>query len=145
MGRELFERFPRWVEEADEVMGLSMRELCLSDPERRLASTRFAQPAIFLVNALHLAVWREEGSASLICQRLASSFWEMHLPTMWVSFRSCCQAPMNALFGGIAKPKPRRKSFIELHSSPTPRMLLRTQIESFAETTGSAMAKIAMN
>ncbi len=59
MGRELFERFPRWVEEADEVMGLSMRELCLSDPERRLASTRFAQPAIFLVNALHLAVWRK--------------------------------------------------------------------------------------
>ncbi len=63
MGKGLFERFPRYVEEADHVMGLSMRELCLTDPGRLLSSTRFAQPAIFLVNALHLAAWREETGA----------------------------------------------------------------------------------
>ena len=41
--------------------------------------------------------------ASLTCQRWASSFWEMHAPSMGLSFRRCCRASMNALFGDKAK------------------------------------------
>ncbi|GAB2993374.1 ACP S-malonyltransferase [Saccharothrix stipae] len=52
MGAELFERFPEEVSVADDVLGLSVRELCLEDPRRGLADTRWAQPAIFVVNAL---------------------------------------------------------------------------------------------
>ena len=54
--------------------------------------------------------------ASLICQRLASSFWDKHRASMWVSFRRCCQASMNVLFGNKAKRRSCQKSFIELHS-----------------------------
>ncbi|MEU4447803.1 ACP S-malonyltransferase [Actinosynnema sp. NPDC050801] len=52
MGAELFDRFPDEVAVADDVLGLSVRELCLEDPRRGLADTRWAQPAIFVVNAL---------------------------------------------------------------------------------------------
>ncbi|MDR3031535.1 MAG: ACP S-malonyltransferase [Kitasatospora sp.] len=52
MGAELFDLFPEEVEAADAVLGHSVRELCLHDPEGRLGDTRYAQPAVFLVNAL---------------------------------------------------------------------------------------------
>lgn len=52
MGRELFEAFPRVVEEADAILGYSLRTLCLEDPENRLRQTEFTQPALYCVNAL---------------------------------------------------------------------------------------------
>ncbi|AJX34592.1 ACP S-malonyltransferase [Burkholderia oklahomensis] len=59
MGAGLFERYPEIVEAADDVMGLSVARLCIDDPDGLLAGTRHAQPAIFVVNALQLAAWRE--------------------------------------------------------------------------------------
>ncbi len=52
MGAGLFERFPEEVASADAVLGYSVRELCLRNPEGRLADTRFTQPALFAVSAL---------------------------------------------------------------------------------------------
>ncbi len=52
MGRALLDRFPALVREADEVLGYSLRELCLEDPGGRLGNTRYTQPAMFAVNAL---------------------------------------------------------------------------------------------
>ncbi|MEO3749486.1 acyltransferase domain-containing protein [Streptomyces sp. B6B3] len=52
MGAELFERYPRETAAADELLGWSVARLCRDDPDGRLADTRHAQPAIFLVNAL---------------------------------------------------------------------------------------------
>lgn len=52
MGAELFDRFPDLVGQADEILGYSLRELCEHDPEGRLRDTRYAQPALFAVNAL---------------------------------------------------------------------------------------------
>ena len=52
MGAELFARFPDATALADEVLGYSIEELCVRDPERRLRDTRYAQPAVFFVNAL---------------------------------------------------------------------------------------------
>ncbi|PRY37483.1 ACP S-malonyltransferase [Umezawaea tangerina] len=52
MGAELFARFPEATALADEVLGYSVEELCVRDPERRLRDTRYAQPAVFFVNAL---------------------------------------------------------------------------------------------
>lgn len=52
MGDGLFERFPEEVAAADEVLGYSVRELCLRNPEGRLRDTRFTQPALFAVSAL---------------------------------------------------------------------------------------------
>ncbi|CAM5284715.1 hypothetical protein SALBM135S_07756 [Streptomyces alboniger] len=52
MGRELFARFPAETAIADEVLGYSIEELCVSDPQRRLGRTEFTQPALYVVGAL---------------------------------------------------------------------------------------------
>lgn len=52
MGAGLFELFPDATTAADEILGYSIAELCLTDTDRRLRNTRFAQPAVFVVNAL---------------------------------------------------------------------------------------------
>lgn len=52
MGAELFDRFPEDTAAADEILGFSIKQLCLADPDRQLRNTRYAQPAVFVVNAL---------------------------------------------------------------------------------------------
>jgi [acyl-carrier-protein] S-malonyltransferase len=52
MGADLFGQFPEATALADEILGYSIEELCTRDPQRRLRDTRYAQPAIFFVNAL---------------------------------------------------------------------------------------------
>ncbi|MFI8294292.1 acyltransferase domain-containing protein, partial [Streptomyces sp. NPDC085614] len=52
MGRDLLARYPELVREADDILGYSTARLCAGDPERPLTSTAYAQPAIYLVNAL---------------------------------------------------------------------------------------------
>ncbi|MER7853720.1 ACP S-malonyltransferase [Streptomyces bacillaris] len=60
MGRSLFERFPDLRRRADLVLGYPVEELCLENPERRLSDTAYAQPAIYVVNALHWSAARED-------------------------------------------------------------------------------------
>ena len=52
MGSTLFDAFPRLVEEADSLLGYSIRQLCEDDPDQRLADTTYTQPALYTVNAL---------------------------------------------------------------------------------------------
>ncbi|GAA4797962.1 ACP S-malonyltransferase [Lysobacter hankyongensis] len=52
MGGSLFDAFPELTAKADEVLGYSIKELCLEDPRRELNKTQFTQPALFVVNAL---------------------------------------------------------------------------------------------
>ncbi|GAA2432910.1 ACP S-malonyltransferase [Streptomyces glaucus] len=52
MGEGLFERYPRETAAASELLGYPVARLCRDDPGDRLADTRYAQPAVFLVNAL---------------------------------------------------------------------------------------------
>lgn len=55
MGEDLFARHPdRLGDDADEILGWSLREVCLEGPEERLTRTEFAQPALF---ALSYARW----------------------------------------------------------------------------------------
>lgn len=61
MGEGLFDLFPGLCAEVDAILGYSIRDLCLKDPDGRLRQTQYAQPALFVVNALtHLARLREE-------------------------------------------------------------------------------------
>jgi malonyl CoA-acyl carrier protein transacylase len=53
MGKGLFEKFPDLVSQADECLGYSIAELCLSDPGRVLNKTEYTQPALYVVNVLH--------------------------------------------------------------------------------------------
>lgn len=60
MGRSLFGRFPDLRSRADDLLGYSIEELCLENPERRLSETAYAQPAIYVVNALHWSAAQED-------------------------------------------------------------------------------------
>lgn len=56
MGEGLFDEVPEFfaVEaEINRVLGYSVRQLCLEDPDNRLKETQFTQPCLYVVNALH--------------------------------------------------------------------------------------------
>ncbi|WP_024834388.1 ACP S-malonyltransferase [Ruminiclostridium josui] len=52
MGSHLFDEFKELVDKADEILGYSIKELCIDDPRQQLANTRYTQPAIYVVSAL---------------------------------------------------------------------------------------------
>ncbi|MDW4905774.1 ACP S-malonyltransferase [Streptomyces sp. ADMS] len=60
MGADLFDAFPEEVAEADAILGYSVRELCLSNPDGRLRRTEFTQPALYVVEALSYLRRRQE-------------------------------------------------------------------------------------
>ncbi|NOU51265.1 ACP S-malonyltransferase [Pseudoalteromonas sp. JBTF-M23] len=53
MGEELFDEFDDYVRVADDILGYSIKELCLVDPDKVLSKTQYTQPALYVVNALH--------------------------------------------------------------------------------------------
>lgn len=52
MGGTLFEEFKELTAKADEILGFSIKDLCLEDSNRRLVETQHTQPALYVVNAL---------------------------------------------------------------------------------------------
>ncbi|MEG8178092.1 ACP S-malonyltransferase [Nocardia terpenica] len=64
MAEDLFGEFPDLVAQADDVLGYSVRKLCVEDPDGVLGRTEFTQPALFVANALYYRAWeREHGPA----------------------------------------------------------------------------------
>lgn len=56
MGAELFDQVKEFAEvekQVDEILGYSLRRQCLDDTEGRLKLTRYTQPCLYVVNALH--------------------------------------------------------------------------------------------
>jgi trans-AT polyketide synthase/acyltransferase/oxidoreductase domain-containing protein len=53
MGKDLFPLFPEQVACASDILGYSLEELCLHDPQGLLSQTQYTQPALYVVNALH--------------------------------------------------------------------------------------------
>ena len=56
MGGSLFDEVKEYAaveREVDLLLGYSLRELCLEDPQNRLRETQFTQPCLYAVNALH--------------------------------------------------------------------------------------------
>jgi trans-AT polyketide synthase/acyltransferase/oxidoreductase domain-containing protein len=64
MGRELFKAYPRYAEQASKILGYSIEELCLEDPDGRLRLTQFTQPALFVVNALGYKKLLDDGAGA---------------------------------------------------------------------------------
>lgn len=52
MGRTLFDEFKELTAQADQILGYSIKELCLNDPNLTLGLTQYTQPALYIVNAL---------------------------------------------------------------------------------------------
>ncbi|MEX1032587.1 MAG: ACP S-malonyltransferase [Cellvibrionaceae bacterium] len=64
MGETLFDQVAEFREveaEVDQLLGYSIRELCLNDPDDQLNLTQFTQPALYVVNALHYFQRKAEG------------------------------------------------------------------------------------
>jgi malonyl CoA-acyl carrier protein transacylase len=64
MGEELFDEVPEYAlaeHKVDEMLGYSMRALCLQDPDNLLNDTRYTQPSVYIVNALHYYRAAREG------------------------------------------------------------------------------------
>ena len=57
MGEGLFEKFPQYVEEVDQILGYSIEELCKGEDER-LNQTCFTQPALYVVSCLAFLDWK---------------------------------------------------------------------------------------
>lgn len=52
MGGTLFDEFTDLIEQADEILGYSIKKLCLEDPDNQLGQTQYTQPALYVVSAL---------------------------------------------------------------------------------------------
>lgn len=52
MGEKLFDKYTSLAEEASEILGYNIRELCIADENRLLNQTQYTQPALYVVNAL---------------------------------------------------------------------------------------------
>lgn len=52
MGGELFDGYTDLTRTADEILGYSIKRLCIDDPDRNLRETQYTQPALYVVNAL---------------------------------------------------------------------------------------------
>nr|WP_139492055.1 ACP S-malonyltransferase [Brevibacillus dissolubilis] len=52
MGEALFDEFVELTEQADEVLGYSIRRLCTVNPYSYLSQTQYTQPALYVVSAL---------------------------------------------------------------------------------------------
>ena len=64
MGQGLFDEIRDYAaieRDVDALLGYSLRQLCLEDPEDRLKDTRYTQPALYVVNALHTRKALDEG------------------------------------------------------------------------------------
>jgi len=65
MGQGLFDEVPEYVaveKDVDEIVGYSLRKLCLEDADNRLKETQFTQPCLYVVNALHFYKAVREGT-----------------------------------------------------------------------------------
>jgi len=63
MGADLFDKYAYLTEQADEVLGYSLKQLCLEDPDRVLSNTQYTQPALYLVNIMQYLDRLGEGSS----------------------------------------------------------------------------------
>jgi trans-AT polyketide synthase/acyltransferase/oxidoreductase domain-containing protein len=52
MGAGLFDEFKEITARADAVLGYSIKELCLHDPDNQLDQTQYTQPVLYIVNSL---------------------------------------------------------------------------------------------
>ncbi len=53
MGGGLFDEFKEITEAADRILGYSIKELCIEDPEQLLGNTKYTQPALYTVSVLN--------------------------------------------------------------------------------------------
>lgn len=61
MGQQLWGDYAHLADTASCILGYSVVDLCLHDPQNRLRQTQYTQPALYMVNALNYYRWQEQG------------------------------------------------------------------------------------
>jgi malonyl CoA-acyl carrier protein transacylase len=64
MGRDLFDAFPELTEQVDQILGYSIKVLCLENSNQQLHQTQYTQPALYVVNALSYRKRQQETKTS---------------------------------------------------------------------------------
>ena len=62
MGAAVFPLYPERVKQASEILGYSLEDLCIDDPQNLLSKTQYTQPALYVVNALNYLHERESAA-----------------------------------------------------------------------------------
>lgn len=52
MGAEIFDKYSEYVQQADEILGYSIKQLCITAPNNCISNTKYTQPAIYTVSTL---------------------------------------------------------------------------------------------
>ncbi|EEP93153.1 acyltransferase domain-containing protein [Yersinia kristensenii] len=77
MGRTLFSIYPQITQDASDILGYSIEELCLDDPLHRLQLTEYTQPALFVINTLGYYQWCERFPSTKIDALVGHSLGEL--------------------------------------------------------------------
>lgn len=60
MGKVVFDRYPREVEEASDLLGYRIDQVCLQDLDKRIGQTQFTQPALYFTCVLEFRARSED-------------------------------------------------------------------------------------
>ena len=63
MGKEVFLRYPEFVNQANNEVGYSLSDICLEDIDSLLGQTQYTQPALYLVSYLEALSKIEDGQS----------------------------------------------------------------------------------
>lgn len=105
--RELFDR-------AEQTLGLPLRRLCFEGPEEELTATENAQPALYCVSAICLAILRERGvDSELAAGHSLGEYSALYAAGVW-SFEAGLRAVRRRgeLMAGVAATTPGRMAAV---------------------------------
>jgi [acyl-carrier-protein] S-malonyltransferase len=89
MGKELYDNYDsakRVFEKADEVLGVSLREICFEGPETELNKTENTQPAILTTSIAALKVIEEKGIRYDVVAGLSLGEYSAHVAAGTINF-----------------------------------------------------------
>lgn len=67
MGKELFDEFPEYIEKANNILGYSIKDICLNNPNGLLNQTEYTQPALYIVCTLsYLKLMKENAKPDYV-------------------------------------------------------------------------------
>ena len=98
MGKKLAERYPtarQVFEEADEVLGYNLSQVCFAGPEEKLRLTEITQPAILTVSMAAFRVLRECGTAPDFVAGHSLGEYSAHVAAGTISFSDAVRTVRN--------------------------------------------------
>jgi len=98
MGKKLAERYPtarRVFEEADEVLGYNLSQVCFAGPEEKLRLTEITQPAILTVSMAAFRVLRECGTTPDFVAGHSLGEYSAHVAAGTISFSDAVRTVRN--------------------------------------------------